>query len=69
MELIFEHSDCYLLVVLVMPRKKTIKDDKDTNNKKVGRPSGNGLEDTHPRLQPNNFRSQVMVYDTTNEPK
>ena len=31
-----------------MPRKKVIKDDKDpSNNKKVGRPSGNnGLEDT-----------------------
>ena len=51
-----------------MPRQKVIKDDKDTNNKKVGRPSGNGLEDTHPRLQPNFFRSQVMVYDTTIEP-
>ena len=50
-----------------MPRKKVIKDDKGTsNNKKVGRPSGNnGLEDTHPRLQPGFFRTQVMVYDTT----
>ena len=50
-----------------MPRKKVIKDDKDTsNNKKVGRPSGNNaLEDTHPRLQPGFFRSQqVMAYDT-----
>ena len=49
-----------------MPRKKVIKDDKDTSNKKVGRPSGNNeLEDTHPRLQLNFFRTQVMVYDTT----
>jgi hypothetical protein len=35
-----------------MPRKKVVKDDKDTSNKKLGRPSGNGLEDIHPRLQP-----------------
>ena len=49
-----------------MPRKKDVKDDKDTSNKNVGRPSGNnGLEDTHPRLQLNFFRTQVMVYDTT----
>jgi hypothetical protein len=56
LELIFEHSNYCLLL--------------DTNNKKVGRPGDNGLEDTHPRLQPNFFRSQqqVMVYDTTIEP-
>ena len=53
-----------------MPRKKVVKDDKDTSNKKLGRPSGNGLEDTHPRLQPNFFQTQVMmVYDdTSSEP-
>ena len=36
--------------------------------KKVGRPSGNRLEDTHPRLQPSFFRTQVIVYDSTIEP-
>jgi hypothetical protein len=51
-----------------MPRKKVIKDDKDTSKKKLSRPSGNGLEDIHPRLQPNFFRTQVMVYDTSIEP-
>ena len=51
-----------------MARKKVVKDDKDTSNKKLGRPSCNGLEDTHPRLQPNFFRTQVMVYDTSIEP-
>ena len=51
-----------------MARKKVVQDDKDTCNKKLGRPSCNGLEDTHPRLQPNFFRTQVMVYDTSIEP-
>jgi hypothetical protein len=52
-----------------MLRKKVINDDKDSNNNKFSRSSGNGLEDTHPRLQPNFFRTQVMVfYDTTIEP-
>ena len=54
---------------MVMPRKKVIKNDKDSNNKKFGLPSSNRLEDTHPRLLPNFFRTQVMVYyDTTPEP-
>jgi hypothetical protein len=26
------------------------------------------MEDTHPRLQPSFFRTQVMVYDTSIEP-
>ena len=53
---------------MVMPRKKVIKNDKDSNNKEFGLPSSNGLKDTHPRLLPNFFRTQVMVYDTTPEP-
>ena len=55
-----------------MPRKKVVKDDEkdSSSNKKLGRPSGNnkGMEDTHPRLQPGFFRTQVMVYDTSHEP-
>ena len=52
-----------------MPRKKVFKDDdNDTiSNKKLGRPSCKGMEDTHPRLQPGFFRTQVMVYDDTSQ--
>ena len=53
-----------------MPARKA-KADKpvvDSSNKRVGRPSNNSIEDSHPRLQPNFFKSQPMVYDTTIEP-
>ena len=30
--------------------------------------NNNVLEDTHPRLQPNFCRNQVMVYDSTIDP-
>ena len=52
-----------------MPSRKA-KVDKPVvdSNKRVGRPSLNSLEDSHPRLQPSFFKSQPMVYDTTIEP-
>jgi hypothetical protein len=52
-----------------MPARKA-KADKPVvdSSKRVGRPSNNSIEDSHPRLQPNFFKSQPMVYDTTIEP-
>ena len=43
-----------------MPSRKA-KVDKPVvdSNKKVGRPSNNSIEDFHPRLQPNFFKSQA----------
>ena len=49
------------------PRRKGKVDKSVDSNRRVGRPSNNPLEDSHPRLQASFFKSQPMVYDTTIE--
>ena len=50
-----------------MPPRKVKSEKGNDSNKKMGRPSGNPMEDSHPRLLTNYMRTQPMVYDSSIE--
>ena len=50
-----------------MPIRKAKSEKGNDSNKKMGRPSGNLMEDSHHRLLTNYMRTQPMVYDSSIE--
>ena len=50
-----------------MGPRKSKSDKGNDSNKKMGRPSGNPIEDSHPRLLTNYMKTQPMVYDSSIE--